>query len=64
MMYTGDIKAGFLKARLGLSGISEILKKSQDRSSGFQILQCRHFGRAIVSYSETNWQESFDLIHN
>ena len=28
----------------------------------FLTSQCRRFGRESVSYSETNWQESFDLI--
>ena len=30
----------------------------------FSTLRCRRFGRESVSYSDTNWQESFDLIHD
>ena len=30
----------------------------------FSTSQFRHFGRESVSYSQTNWQESFDLIRD
>ena len=44
---------------LGVKGLKE------DKSAPFvwfSTLQWRRFGRESVSYSETNWQDSFDLI--
>ena len=45
------------------------LQKERDKKNYcttvlFSKLQCRCFGRESVSYSETNWPESFDLIHD
>ena len=30
----------------------------------FSTLQCRRFGRESISYQETNWHKSFDLVHD
>ena len=64
--------AGLLKANPGLAKFFILIydpanwrvQKKPGPFVPFSTSRCRRFGRESVSYTDTNWQESFDLIHD